>query len=68
LRAQENEAKESARVPLNPARRRIERVSRKLASLKQVREPYPFDTSMLGAGQRELKAMANAKNSGLKPT
>ena len=29
-----------------------ERRMRKLASLKQVREPGPFDTPMLGAGQR----------------
>ena len=50
----ENEAKENARVPLHPARRHIERVSRKLASLKQVREPYPIDTPMLGEEQREI--------------
>jgi hypothetical protein len=49
---EENEPKEDARAPLLPARRRIERVSRKLASLRQVRETCPFDTSMLGAGQR----------------
>jgi hypothetical protein len=40
----ENEPKETARAPLAPACQRIERVSRKLASLRQVREPYPFDT------------------------
>ncbi|MDJ0804921.1 MAG: hypothetical protein QNI89_01465 [Desulfobacterales bacterium] len=55
---EENEPKEDARVPLAPARRRIERVSRKLASLKQVREPNPFDTSMLGAGQRVSQTAA----------
>jgi hypothetical protein len=33
-------------------RQRIERVSRKLAALRQVRELYPFDTLMLGAEQR----------------
>ena len=50
---EENEPKEDARVPLYPARHPIERVSRKLASLRQDREPYPHDTVMLGAGQRE---------------
>ncbi len=50
---EENEPKEDARVPLLPARQRTERVSRKLASLKQVREPCPIDTLMLGAGQRD---------------
>jgi hypothetical protein len=55
FRGKEKQPKETARVPLKPAGRRIERVSRKLASLKQVREPYPLDTAMLGAGQREFK-------------
>ncbi|MDJ0668617.1 MAG: hypothetical protein QNJ61_15125 [Desulfobacterales bacterium] len=63
----ENEPKETARVPLNPARRRIERVSRKLASLKQVREPGPLDPPMLGAEQREInhnfcQYIANSKH------
>jgi hypothetical protein len=48
----ENEPKETARVPLAPARQHIERVSQKLASLTQVCEPCPFDTLVLGAGQR----------------
>ncbi|MDJ0809591.1 MAG: hypothetical protein QNJ01_05780 [Desulfobacterales bacterium] len=32
-----------------------ERVSRERAALKQAREPNPLDTSMLGAGQREVR-------------
>ena len=52
---EENEPKEDARVPLNPARRGGARVSRELASLRQAREPDPFATSMLGAGQREMR-------------
>ncbi len=56
FRGKENEPKETARVPLPPARRVIERVSRKLAALKQAREPNPPDNAMLGAGQREAQA------------
>nr|MDJ0990984.1 hypothetical protein [Desulfobacterales bacterium] len=52
---EENEPKEDARVPLAPARQSTERVSRKLAALRQTREPDPFATSMLGAGQREIR-------------
>jgi hypothetical protein len=51
----ENEAKEHARAPLHPARHSIERASRELASLRQAREPDPFDTAMLGAGQWERR-------------
>ena len=50
------------RVPLYPARQRIERASRKLASLKQVREPYPFNTPMLGAGQWVCNGVAPCLN------
>ncbi|MDJ0889215.1 MAG: hypothetical protein QNI89_18085, partial [Desulfobacterales bacterium] len=49
---EENEPKEDARVPLNPARRPVVRRARKLASLRQVRALFPPDASMLGAGQR----------------
>ena len=56
FRLKEKEPKENALAPLSLARRRIERVSRKLASLGQVREPNPFDTPMLSAGQRGLQA------------
>jgi hypothetical protein len=54
---EENEPKEDTRAPLIPARRHVERVSRKLASLVQVREPNPFETTMLSAGQRDIKAI-----------
>ncbi len=49
----ENEPKETARVPLFPARRPNARRTRKLASLRQVRALMPPAVSMLGAGQRE---------------
>ncbi len=39
----------------------IERVSRERASLKQARAPNPFDTSMLGAGQKEAKKPKDQK-------
>jgi len=48
----ENEPKENARVPLNPARRRCDRSPRKLASLKQSARLFPVAPSMLGAAQR----------------
>jgi hypothetical protein len=49
----ENEPKENARVPLNPARRRHGRRTRKLASLRQSARFYPAASPMLGAAQRE---------------
>jgi hypothetical protein len=48
----ENEPKETARVPLNPARRHVGRRVRKLASLRQVRALIPAAVPMLGAGQK----------------
>jgi hypothetical protein len=53
FRVEENEPKEDARVPLHPARRRVGRRARRLASLRQVRVLIPPAVSMLGAGQRE---------------
>ena len=50
---EENEAKEDARVPLDPARRRDGRSARKRASLKQSARFNPTAPSMLGAVQRE---------------
>jgi len=57
---EENEPKEDARIPLNPARRRGGRSVRKLARLRQgygwLRQSARFILSaspMLGAGQRE---------------
>jgi hypothetical protein len=55
------EAKENARVPLNPARRRHGRSARKLASLKQSARFFPAASPMLGAGQREIQNQ-NLKN------
>jgi hypothetical protein len=57
----ENEAKEHARVPLHPARRRRGRRVSELASLKQADTLFPPPPPMLGAGQRELQ------NQNLKP-
>jgi len=59
--AEENEPKEGARVPLNPARRRHGRSARKLASLRQSARFYPAVSLMLGAGQREIQK-PNLKN------
>jgi hypothetical protein len=50
---QENEAKENARVPLLPARRRRGRRVSELASLRQADTLFPPPSPMLGAGQRE---------------
>jgi hypothetical protein len=52
---EENEAKEDARVPLNPARRRRGRSVSELASLKQADPLFPPPSPMLGAGQREIQ-------------
>jgi hypothetical protein len=49
---QENEAKENARVPLHPARRRRGRRVSELASLRQADTLFPPPSPMLGAGQR----------------
>jgi hypothetical protein len=55
----ENEPKEDARVPLDPARRRGDRSTRKLAPLSaELRQSaclIPFAPPMLGAGQREIQ-------------
>jgi hypothetical protein len=55
----ENEAKENARVPFNPARRRVGRSARKLtplsAELRQSARFIPPAPSMLGTGQRETR-------------
>jgi hypothetical protein len=51
----ENEAKENARVPLHPARRRGGRSARKLASLKQSARFNPSVPPMLSAGQKEIE-------------
>ena len=51
------EAKENARFPLDPARRRGGRSARKLASLKQSARFNPPAPPMLGAGQREIQTL-----------
>jgi hypothetical protein len=60
----ENEPKETARVPLSPARRRADRRARKLASLKQVRTLIPPAASMPDARQR---GSCPASDRGMKP-
>jgi len=59
FRVEENEPKEDARVPLNPARRRYGRSVRKLTRLRQGYGGFkqsaridPAASSMLGAEQR----------------
>ena len=50
---EENEPKEDARVPLNPARQKYGRRASELASLKQADALFPSVFLMFGAGQRE---------------